>query len=188
MMMLKYLPLLLLPAAAFASGGGSGEYDILPRAINFAIFAGILYYLIAEPAKTFYNDRLNGIAERLESIQQKLKESKAKKEEAVNKVEEAKANAKALVQTAQREAEILSEKLAADLRVELENLDKSHNESVEIERRRMTRSVVTEVLDEMFESDAISIERDELCVDASRPFRFLVAADHDRTPGNARRH
>ena len=160
-MMLRYLPLLLLPVFAFASGGGSGEYDILPRAINFAIFAGILYYLIAEPAKAFYNDRLSGIAERLDSIQKKLKESEAKKEKAMAKVEEAKASAKALVQTAKREAEILNEKLAADLRVELENLDKSHNENVEIERRRMTRSVVAEVLDEMFEGDAISIERDE---------------------------
>ena len=162
MMILRYLPLFLVPAVAFASGGGgSGEYDILPRAINFAIFFGILYYLIAEPAKAFYNDRLNGIAERLESIQQKLKESKAKKEEAVNHVEEAKANAKALVKTAKKEAEILSSKLAADLRFELENLDKSHNETIEIERRRMTRSVVAEVLDEMFEGDAIAIDRNE---------------------------
>ncbi len=90
MKLLYFVALCALPGALFAAGGGSGEYDILPRAINFTIFAAILYYLIAEPLKGLYFKRLNGIAERLDSIQSKLKESKGKKEEAILKVEEAK--------------------------------------------------------------------------------------------------
>lgn len=79
MKLLYFVALCALPGALFAAGGGSGEYDILPRAINFTIFAAILYYLIAEPLKGLYFKRLNGIAERLDSIQSKLKESKGKR-------------------------------------------------------------------------------------------------------------
>jgi F-type H+-transporting ATPase subunit b len=150
----------LLPGALFAASGGSGEYDILPRAINFAIFAAILYYLIAEPLKGFYYKRLNTIAERLESIQAKLKESKSKKEEAVLKVEESKALAKSLVQTAQKEVEIIKKRFEAELAQELENLDKAHNEQIEIERRHMTRQTVAEVIDEMFD-DGVKLDQDK---------------------------
>lgn len=161
MKMTRYSLLLVAPVALLAAGSGSGEYDIVPRAINFAIFAAILYYLLAEPIKSLYFQRLNGIAESLDSIQQKLKESKAKKEEALSKVEEAKLTAKSLVQTSKKEVEILKQKFQKELNLELENLDKSHNDQVEIERRRMTRLVVTEVLDEIFKTDSATLDREQ---------------------------
>lgn len=161
MKLFYFAALCLAPSAMLAAGGGSGEYDILPRAINFTIFAAILYYLIAEPLKGLYFKRLNGIAEQLDSIQSKLKESKSKKEEAVLKVEEAKVLAKSLIQTAHKEVEIIKKRFDAELVQELENLDKSHNEHIEIERRRMTRQAVSEVLDEMFTGDGIQLDQDK---------------------------
>ncbi|NLC27566.1 MAG: F0F1 ATP synthase subunit B [Campylobacteraceae bacterium] len=146
-----------LPSMLFAAGG-SGEYDILPRAVNFAIFVAIIYYLIAEPLKGLYFKRLHGIAEKLDSIQLKLKESKAKKEEAILKVEEAKASAKSIAQVAKKEVEALKKRFEKELLLELENMDKTHNEQIEIERRRMTRQVVSEVLDEIFDEDSITID------------------------------
>ena len=60
-MNIKYLPLLLLPVLAFASGdaeaSGSGETDIFWRVINFAIFFGLLYYLLADKIKEFFKNR-----------------------------------------------------------------------------------------------------------------------------------
>lgn len=160
-MSLRYcLVLCVLPGALLAAGG-NGEYDILPRAINFAIFAAILYYLIAEPLKGLYFKRLNGIAERLDSIQLKLKESKAKKEEAILKVEEAKATAKSIAQVAKKEIETLKKRYEKEMLAELENMKKTHSEQIEIERRRMTRQVVAEVLDEIFDGDAVSIDQDK---------------------------
>jgi F-type H+-transporting ATPase subunit b len=156
-----FVALCAMPGVLFAAGGGSGEYDILPRAINFTIFAAILYYLIAEPLKGLYFKRLNGIADRLDSIQQKLKESKSKKEEAILKVEEAKVLAKSLVQTAHKEVDIIKKRYETELSHELENLDKSHNEHIEIERRRMTRQAVSEVLDEMFAGDSMQLDQDK---------------------------
>ena len=62
--------MILAPVLLLASSAqGSGVTDIIPRTINFLIFAAILYYLIAQPAKEFYLSRKGDIANRLDSIQ-----------------------------------------------------------------------------------------------------------------------
>ncbi len=159
--MKKELLLLLLPAFVFASGGGGGETDILPRMINFLIFAAILYRLLAEPAKNFFIGRQNRIADKLKSIQDKVKESKMRRSEAVAKVEEAKASAKSIVQTAKREAEIINDKIAEDLKIELENMMKNHNENKEIEYRKMVRNAVNEIIDEMFSEGTVALKDED---------------------------
>ncbi len=162
-MKLKYILVLLTPALLLASGAeGHGSTDIIPRTINFLIFAAILYYLIAEPAKQFYLGRKSSIATKLDSIQVKLRESSNKKENAQQKVEEAKATARVLVETAKKEAVLLGEKIASDVTIEIENLEKTFNDKVSIEKRKMTRSVVTEILDEMFKEGSISLDKDEI--------------------------
>lgn len=161
-MKLRYLLLMITPALLFAGGGAVGDTDIIPRAINFIIFASILYYLLAEPAKNFYNDRKSGIADRLSSIQDKLKESNGAKEAAQRKVDEAKANAKSLIETSKKEAQLLAEKVAKETEFELQNLDKAFSEKTEIERRKMARDVVNSVLDQMFDGEAIALDKEEL--------------------------
>ena len=84
-MNIKFILLLAAPMLAFGAGSGSGEYDIIPRVINFVIFFAILYYLIAKPVKAAYHGRINAIANRLNAIQEKLKASNAKKEEAAKR-------------------------------------------------------------------------------------------------------
>jgi len=83
---IRYLLLLAAPAILLASGGSGGPTDIIPRAINFTIFAAILYYFVAGAAKQFYFGRKDAIAQKLDSIQMKLRESNSKKEEALQKV------------------------------------------------------------------------------------------------------
>lgn len=162
-MKLRYVLVMLAPVLLLASGAeGHGSTDIIPRTINFLIFAAILYYLIAEPAKQFYFGRKNSIATKLDSIQVKLRESNTKKESAQQKVEEAKASVRVLIETAKKEAVLLSDKIASDATVEIENLEKAFHDKVSIEKRKMTRAVVTEILDEMFKEGSISLDKEEI--------------------------
>jgi F-type H+-transporting ATPase subunit b len=163
-MKLRYILILLAPALLLANSGGGeqGSTDIVPRAINFIIFASILYYLLADLIKNAYKGRISGIADRLNSIQVKVKESITAKQNAQAQVEEAKANALVLIETAKKEAQLLSSKVVNDMDAELENLEKGFKEKTVIERRRMTRDVVVGVLDDMFEQDSISIDKEEL--------------------------
>lgn len=155
--------LLLLPAVLFASGAveGEGKTDIVPRVINFAIFASILYYLIAKPLKDYFTGRTTEIADRLTSIQDKLKESKDEKEQALQSVKDADESAADIIETAKKEAEILSDKVAQNLKKDLENLQKSHDDRISVEKKKMSRGVVNEVIDEMFDSKKISLKNDD---------------------------
>ncbi len=139
-----------------------GGYDIVPRTINFIIFAAILYYLIANPVKNAYKGRIGGIAARLDNIEQKLKESKAKKDDAIKRVEEAKANADGLVETARKEAFLISERIKEETMQEIVNLEKSFQDQKEFEKRRMVKSVVGEILNEIFASDSVKMDQSEL--------------------------
>ncbi|MDX1809497.1 MAG: F0F1 ATP synthase subunit B [Sulfurospirillaceae bacterium] len=159
-----YIVLLTVPTVIFAATGESGgaEYDIIPRAINFFIFAGILYYLIAEPIKNFFVGRKTAIADRLNSIQEKLKESNKEKEEAKELITKAKVQAKNIVETTKEEIEIVKSKIFSDLEMELEIMKKGFEDQIQIERRKMTREVISEILDEMFKADSISLEKDKM--------------------------
>ena len=150
--------LLLFPFVLMADGG----YDIVPRTINFIIFAAILYYLIANPVKNAYKGRIESIAARLDNIDQKLKESKAKKDDAIKRVEEAKANADSLVETARKEAFLISERIKEETMQEIVNLEKSFQDQKEFEKRRMVKSVVGEILNEIFASDSVKMDQSEL--------------------------
>lgn len=161
-MKLRYISLLLIPVFGFASSDvAQHDYDIVARTINFLIFAGILYYLIAEPVKKAYKGRINSIATRLEAIQDKLRESKAKKDEAIKAVEQAKENAKELIKTAKKEAELLVFKVEADTQNEIAYLEKSYEEQKAFEERKIIKTVVSEVLDELFTSDALKVDQNE---------------------------
>lgn len=161
-MKLKYFLLILAPVIVLGSDAAKSGTDIIPRTINFLIFASILYYLVADAAKDFYFGRKNAIATKLDSIQMKLKESNSKKEAALQKVEEAKANVRALVETAKKEAVILSDKIAADADQEIENLEKALHDKISIEERKMQRNVVNEVLDDLFKEGSIALDHNEM--------------------------
>ena len=159
---IRYLLLLAAPAILLASGGSGGPTDIIPRAINFTIFAAILYYFVAGAAKQFYFGRKENIAQKLDSIQMKLKESNSKKEEALQKVEEAKVTVRALIETAKKEAVMMSEKIAVDANTEIENLEKAMYDKVKIEERHMQRVIVNEILDELFKEGAVALDENEM--------------------------
>ena len=161
-MKIKYLLFLILPAFAFASSSGAEvKTDFVERTINFLIFFGILYYLIAEHIRNFFTGRIDGIANSLDEIQVKLAQSRTKKSEAMKEVEDAKRLAVDIVATAKDEAKLLAKKIEEDSKAEVENLQKAHNDRIEIEERKMVRDVVSEVVDSLFDDKSVSLDKDD---------------------------
>lgn len=153
---------LLLPLEAFAASSGSGEYDIVPRAINFFIFVAILYYLLATPFKNFYKNRILRISSRLDEIQKKLLESKTKKLEMMKRLEEAKANAVSALSTAKKEAEILVGQIKSETQEELILMDRHFEEQKEYKLRKMEKEVVSQIIAELFNDRDIKLEQKEI--------------------------
>lgn len=159
------MKLKVLIALIFSSGilyaSEDTQTDIVPRVVNFLIFASIIYYLLADKIKEFFKNRKDEISAKLESVQVKVKESKKRREDSAIKVEEAKKLAAEIVSTAKKEANFISENISKSLDSDIENLEKHHREQIELEKRKMTREVVAEVLNEMFEDGAITINEKE---------------------------
>ncbi|HEF1623332.1 TPA: F0F1 ATP synthase subunit B [Campylobacter lari] len=161
--MLRKITLLsVLPFYAFAAGNGSGEYDIIPRAVNFVLFAAILYYFIATPLKNFYNGRIAKIASRMNEIQEKLIASKNHKLEMMKKLDLAKQEAINAVALAKKEAEIITDKIEAETKMEIKALEKTYEEHKEYEIRRMEKEVVQAVLEEIFEDQNLQLQQKEI--------------------------
>jgi F-type H+-transporting ATPase subunit b len=159
---LKWLIALGLSAGVlFASDGGSTETDFVPRVVNFLIFAVIIYYLLAEKAKVFFSSRQQEISAKLESVQDKVKASKKNKDDALSKVESAKKMADEIIATAKKEVAIISDNIAKSAENDLVILTKHQKEQKELEQRKMTKEVVSDVLKEMFEDGGFAINEKE---------------------------
>jgi len=144
---------LMLGAYLFGSDAGAeGSTDIVQRTVNFLIFAGILYYILAEPVKNYFAGRSAAIADELDKVQERLRESKRLKEAAEHKVEEAVRFANELSETAKKENKLLSDKILAQCEQELEIIQKQNEGLMELEKRKMVREVVTDVMNDVMTS------------------------------------
>ena len=153
--------LLMVTGVAFASGGaGTGETDIIQRAVNFAIFAGILYYLLAEPMKAYFSGRSKQIADELEKVQERLRDSKRAREAAEQKIEEAKKFAEDLMATAKKENKILNERIMQQCEADLENITKQNAGLMGLEQRKMVREVVDAVMDDVLAEESAGFDKE----------------------------
>jgi len=151
--------MLLIGSSLFAATGVEHGTDIVPRTVNFLIFVAILYYLAAEPVKNFFKNRSGAIAAKLEEVQVKLKSAKEEKEKAQAQLEKAKEFAKEIEQVTQKEIEILVKQIKEQGAQELETLEKTFNENIELERRKRIRAITKEVLEELFEDKELSLDK-----------------------------
>ena len=135
------------------------ETDIVERTVNFFIFAGIVYYLIAEPVKAFFTGRTQGIADELEKVQDRLKESKTAKESANTKIDEAKKLAEEIMISCKKENVIINDKMASQLVFDLNNLEKQQDDLMGLEKRQMVRNLVEEVLSDALTQDASVLDK-----------------------------
>lgn len=154
---------LMLSAYLFGSDAGAeGSTDIVQRTVNFLIFAGILFYILAEPVKNYFSGRSAGIADELEKVQERLRESKRLKEAAEHKIEEAERFASELAESSKKENKILNDKILAQCEQELEIIAKQNDALMELDRRKMVREVVSEVMNDVMNSSGEALGKEAM--------------------------
>ncbi|MEA3522627.1 MAG: F0F1 ATP synthase subunit B [Campylobacterota bacterium] len=152
----------MMSGYAFASGGGEGSTDIVQRTVNFIIFAGILYYLLASPIKDFFQGRTAGIRQELDRVQEKMKESKTAKEVALQKIEDAEKFAADLVENSKKENRILNDNIMQQCDSDLENVEKQNASLMNLEQRKMVRKLVNDVMDDLLTQESESFDKEAM--------------------------
>jgi F-type H+-transporting ATPase subunit b len=142
----KILFLAGLIGVAFASEGGDMGTDFLPRTINFLIFVAILYYLLKDRIKEFFENRANSIEKNFQEIEEKLRRSKEQKEELEEELAIAKRKAQEIVETAKKERELIQNQILEQARAEVLAMEKSFEDNRIVELNRAKREVVESYL------------------------------------------
>jgi len=155
------LGLALAPVALLAQEGAV-ETDIVQRTVNFIIFAGILWYLLADKIKAFFADRSLSIQAELDKVQDTLKASEDKVNEAQKQLEDAKKLATEIVETAKADIDSVKQKVSVAVDADIANLEKNLDEMIKVETSKAKREIVAEILDELLKSDNIKLSQDEL--------------------------
>jgi len=132
--------------------------DFIPRAVNFVIFVGILWYLLADKIKTFYKNRSDDIAKSFEEVEAKLRESKLQKEALKKEVEEANKKAEDIIKSAQKEVELLKSKIIESAKQEISSLNKQFSEEKEYAESKMKQEVVENYLKSLVKDIHLSSE------------------------------
>lgn len=156
------LGLALAPVALFASSEGAVETDIVQRTVNFIIFAGILWYLLADKIKAFFAERSLSIQAELDKVQDTLKASQDKVKDAQKKLEEAKKIATEIIEGAKADIDSVKQKVATAVDTDIANLNKNLEEMMKVETSKAKKEVVTEVLEELLSSENIKLTQQEL--------------------------
>jgi F-type H+-transporting ATPase subunit b len=146
---------------ALASGGEGGT-DIVQRTVNFALFAGLIWYLVADPAKAYFKGRREGIADELQKVKDRLKESDDLKKEALAKVKEAEKFAEDLQESSKKENKILNDSIMAQCDKDLLNLAKSQETLMEFEQRKMVREVVKNTISKLIAESGSDFDKEAM--------------------------
>jgi F-type H+-transporting ATPase subunit b len=134
------------------------DTDFIPRLVNFVIFAGILWYLLADKVKEFYANRSKSIADMLAEADKKLEEAEKQKNELKKQVEEAHKKAEDIIKTAKKEVELLKAKELERAKQEVEVLHKQFEEQKVYEESKMKKEVVEKYLNNLVKDIHLSSE------------------------------
>lgn len=154
--------LLMVSSMAFASEAAHEGTDIIQRTVNFLLFAGLIWYLVAEPAKNYFASRSSEIADELNKVQEKLKESVELKKEALAKISEAEKFAEELAAISKKENKILNDNIMSQCDSDLEVLAKQNETKKDFETRGMVAEVVEEVISEALNQSSDLFDREAM--------------------------
>lgn len=155
------LGLALVPVALFASSEGA-ETDIIQRTVNFIIFVAILWYLLADKIKAYFANRTQSIQADLDKVQDTLKASQNKVAEAEKKVKDAKKIASEIIEAAKADINSVKQKVMDDVETDIAHQKKNLEEMIKVETSKAKRKVISEVLEELLNSDDINLTQEEL--------------------------
>ena len=158
--MIKYLVSMALATSVVLAAEHSGDSDIVQRTINFAVFAGIMYYLIGDKVKAYFADRSQGIEQELQKVQNRLKEAKMAKIEADKKLEDAARIASDILAISKKENAMLNEKISAQMENDLVSIAAQHESLISFEQREMVGSLVEEIMDDVLSDENIPLDNE----------------------------
>lgn len=156
--------MLMISTYALASSGNAEHAgtDIVQRTVNFLLFAGLIWYLVAEPVKNYFASRSQSIADEMKKVQDKLKESVSLKKDALAKVTAAEKFAADLVVNSKKENKVINDTIMAQCDADIEILVKQQAVLVEFEQRKMVRSVVENTLKEVLSQSDDSFDKEAM--------------------------
>lgn len=153
--------MLMISTYALASSGNA-ETDIVQRTVNFLLFAGLIWYLVAEPAKNYFASRSNSIADEMKKVQDKLKETASLKKDVLAKVGAAEKFATDLVVSSKKENKVLNDTIMMQCEEDIETMIKQQSALMEFEQRKMVRSVVENTLSEVLIQSDDSFDKEAM--------------------------
>jgi F-type H+-transporting ATPase subunit b len=157
--------LLIIMISTYALASSSAEHggtDIVQRTVNFLLFFGLIWYLVAEPAKNYFAARSQGIADELQKVQDKLNESVSLKKSSLSKISDAEKFAEELVISSKKENKILNDNIMLQCESELEIITKQNASLMSFEQRKMVRTVVEDVLSEVLSQSTDSFDKEAM--------------------------
>ncbi len=153
----------VLPILSVA--GGSEHHDIsmsnsdfFYRVLNFTIFAGLIYYLVANPIRDFFKNRSADIANRIKEIDAKLQESKNEVKLAEEYLAKSQEKAKEIIADAKKESVILAENIAKKSEEILLALEKQLEDKMIVEKKKMVKTTIKKLLEDGIDSSDITID------------------------------
>jgi len=152
----------MISTYALASDGEHAGTDIVQRTVNFVIFAGLIWYLVAEPVKNYFTSRSQGIADDLKRVQDKLNESISLKKDALAKISEAEKFAEELNKSSKKENKIINDNIMSQCDSDLEALATHQASLIEFDQRNMVRSVVEDIVKETLAQSADNFDKEAM--------------------------
>lgn len=151
--------MLMISTYALASDAEHAGTDIVQRTVNFLLFAGLVWYLVAEPVKSYFIGRSQAIASELQKVQDRLNESISLKKDALSKISDAEKFAEGLRASSKKENRILNDNIMVQCNTELETLGKQQVSLMEFEQRKMIRLLVEEILNDVLNQSSDNFDK-----------------------------
>lgn len=156
------LSLVALPTLVLANGEQHHvtmmDSDFKYRVLNFTIFAGLVYYLVANPIKAFFAGRSEDISNQLVEIEEKLKASKNARLKAEDNLVKAEKKAEEIIANAGKEAKLLASAITEKSENSLIALEKQAQEKQEVEVKKATKATISSILNGGFENSDVNVD------------------------------
>src|SRR4030042_2226068 len=146
--------LLLAGASEASEAGGHGGIspekiqDMIWRTVNFVVFAAILIKLLAKPAKNFFAQRSQDVAQSLDDLEAKKAAAQAALKEAEARLEAVAKEREAILQQYLAEGENEKAKILDKANAVAERLKEMARASIDQETKKAAQSLKEEVVDQ----------------------------------------
>lgn len=156
--------LMLMCGVAYAAGHGEGHVidisktDIFQRSVNFIIFVGLMWYLLADKLKAMLHARSREIADKLSNAQAKVQESRHKKEKAQQRLKDTSKQVAELTRIAKQEAALSAQRIDEKAKEQVAALIKANEEAMEFQEKLFQKQIIEEILNEAFKSPKLEID------------------------------